>query len=367
MPSFTVYHTEWATYDRDYQVADLPIEKIPSIAYAFVTVTERGEIKIMDPYATIEKRFTERGVAPLDTWQDDQPYYGNLNQLRKLKAKHPFRLVLSIGGWTGSKWFSAAVRHPTTLCGSLVAFLKQYPIFDGISFDWEFLTNDGTNNGCEGNLAQKGDADCFISFLKCLRKDLPAMHFSFCAPAVPSRIAFDVGALDSVLDEWHLMTYDFHDYSWGDRVCCYHTNLNPVPYAPLSVKEAVDAYLKAGATPNKIHIGAVTYSRGFSGTKGPGHKASGISPDTTWEKGIVDYKHLPLVGAEEHYDHKAGAAYSYDASRQVCNTYDTPESIMAKCEYIKSKGLGGCILWESAGDAKGSRSLVAALHRHLVE
>ena len=271
MPKLTVYHTEWATYDRQHQIADLPIAQIPCLSYAFVTVTEQGDVKVMDPYATLEKRFTDKGVLPLDTWHDTLPYYGNLNQLRKLKDQHAFHLTLAIGGWTGSKWFSSAMRHADRLCESIKQFCELYDIFDGISFDWEFLTNDGTNCGCEGNEAEVGDADRFVLFLKLFKKVMPQMSISFCAPAVPSRILFDVRAIDSVVDEWHLMTYDFHDYSWGDKVCCFHTNLHPVPYAPLSVSEAVDAYIHHGATPDKIHIGAVTYSRGFSGTNGPGH------------------------------------------------------------------------------------------------
>ena len=47
------------------------------------------------------------------------------------------------------------------------------------------------------------------------------------------------------------------------------------------------------------------------------------------------------------WDDKAQAGYSYDAARKVMNTYDVPRAVKAKCDYIKQKGLGGLIIWES--------------------
>jgi GH18 family chitinase len=47
------------------------------------------------------------------------------------------------------------------------------------------------------------------------------------------------------------------------------------------------------------------------------------------------------------YDEVAEASYSYDASRRVFNSYDNPRAVKAKCEYIKRRGLGGLIMWES--------------------
>lgn len=61
----------------------------------------------------------------------------------------------------------------------------------------------------------------------------------------------------------------------------------------------------------------------------------------------MDYKSLPLPGAVEMYDEAAQASYSYDASRRVFNSYDNPRAVKAKCDYIKQKGLGGLIIWES--------------------
>jgi len=47
------------------------------------------------------------------------------------------------------------------------------------------------------------------------------------------------------------------------------------------------------------------------------------------------------------WDSHAQAGYSYDANRKVMNTYDVPQAVKAKCDYINEKGLGGVILCES--------------------
>ena len=67
----------------------------------------------------------------------------------------------------------------------------------------------------------------------------------------------------------------------------------------------------------------------------------------SWQAGVVDYKALPVVGAVEMWDAKAQAGYSYDATRKVLNTYDVPQAVKAKCDYVIQKGLGGLIIWES--------------------
>jgi chitinase len=62
---------------------------------------------------------------------------------------------------------------------------------------------------------------------------------------------------------------------------------------------------------------------------------------------VVDYKALPLSGAEEMWDDVAKASYSYDKAREVFNSYDNPRAVREKCEYVKRRGLGGVIIWES--------------------
>ena len=127
----------------------------------------------------------------------------------------------------------------------------------------------------------------------------------------------------------------------------HQSNLMPSPYGPYSASGAVDAYTSRGVPPSKIFIGVPLYSRGFSGTNGLGSPSTGPSQDTSWEPGVVDYKALPFPGAVEMWDSQAQAGYSYDSNRKVLNTYDVPQAVKAKCDFVNQKGLGGIIIWES--------------------
>jgi chitinase len=138
----------------------------------------------------------------------------------------------------------------------------------------------------------------------------------------------------------------FADGAWS-TTASHQSNLYPSPNSPYSAAGAVQAYLSHGVPPSNIFIGVPFYSRGFSGTTGLGTPATGRSPDTSWEPGVVDYKSLPVDGAVEMWDDRTQAGYSYDATKKVLNTYDVPRAVKAKCDYVNQNGLGGIIIWES--------------------
>ena len=250
------------------------------------------------------------------------------------------------------------------------------------------------NYGNEGNVVDRNDARNFVEFLRLLRQLFDQQgwkHYTIamcCTPA-PEKIHFDIKSLVPFLDEWHVMTYEsvprlsqtnysFAAGTWS-KTSAHQSNLYPAPNSPYSASGAVDAYVSRGVPPEKIYIGVPFYSRGFVGTSGLGMPASGPSPDTSWETGVVDYKKLPLEGATEGWDDVAQAGYSYDPNRKVLNTYDTPRAVKAKCDYIKQKGLGGVIIWESMSARKSllilgsadapydsERSLLKVIHDNLL-
>lgn len=55
---------------------------------------------------------------------------------------------------------------------SIVDFLKKYPFFDGVDFDWEYLSTDGKNYGNDGNVVDARDGENFRLFLILLRNKL---------------------------------------------------------------------------------------------------------------------------------------------------------------------------------------------------
>lgn len=378
-----MYHANWVNYGRNFQVKDLPIDYIPDIAYAFFNLKNGPngwEIVTGDSWADFDKRYTgDQSVAPPDSWNDsDSSFFGLFGQFMKLKkAGKKFNLQLSVGGWTWSAHFSTAVataKDRESFANSLIDLFKKYPIFNGISLDWEYLSDDGVNYGNGGNAVSPNDANNFIEFLKLLRgkfnsNGMSHYHISFCVVAAPEKAKFPIEQVHPLIDELHIMTYDFHDGNWGETKSAHQTNLRKSSHGVYSCEEAVDFYLSRGVPSTKIFIGAAFYSRGFANTDGIGKSASGGSTDMSWEKGVVDYKALPQPGAQEFWDDEAKATYSYDPVKRVLNSYDSVRSIQEKCKYVWEKNLAGIIVWESSSDfpIDHPRSLTKALYDGLVK
>ncbi|KAI5078760.1 hypothetical protein GOP47_0006431 [Adiantum capillus-veneris] len=251
--------------------------------------------------------------------------------------------MLALGGWTLSATFSDAfstAEKRSTFVTSLTNFVTQYPIFNGISIDWEYLSDDGVNYGNDGNSVRKEDGENFILVLQALRMALPSYTIAFCCIAAPEKAKWPIERVVPLLDELHVMTYDFHDGNWGETKSAHHTNLMPSSHGVWSVDEAVKFYLSRG----------------------------GGSPHTSWEPGLVDYKKLPWdANSLELWDDEAKAPYALDSKNRVLDSYDNVKSIIAKAQYIKDHDLGGLILWECSGDFPYSdpRSIMKALHDNL--
>lgn len=117
------------------------------------------------------------------------------------------------------------------------------------------------------------------------------------------------------------------------------------------------AYLASGVPASKLNLGMPLYGRAFTETDGLGKAYNGIGTGS-WEKGVYDFKDLPLRGAKEYYDDEAGATYSYDEETRMLVSYDNVDMAMRKVEYIKKNNLGGAMWWEVSGDKKGEESII---------
>ncbi|GII55011.1 hypothetical protein Pth03_34000 [Planotetraspora thailandica] len=379
------YFIQWGVYARNYQVKDLETtgaaDKLTHINYAFGFVGPEGTCYSADPWADWQRGVPAEqsvdGVADADA----QPLKGNLNQLKKLKARHPgLKVLISLGGWTGSKYFSDAVLTPQSrakLAASCVDLwlkgnLPDLPpgagagVFDGIDLDWEWPGSSGN----DGNIIRPEDKQNFTLFLAELRRQMKTANkrseLTAFLPAAATKIdaGFEVKKVFGLLDFATVQGYDLRG-SW-ELQTGHNGNLftdrrdpNPVRY---SVDQTVRDYISRGAPAKKIVVGVPAYGQGWTGvtSKGDGLYAPAAGPAPgTWAPGSDDYKNLIGKPGKRYRDLRTGTVWLYDGNEFW--SYDDPAVMLQKAAYIRLKGLGGSMLWSIDQD-DSKASLTSALY-----
>ncbi len=350
------YYTAWSTYGRNYQVSQIPGKQLTHINYAFANVAN-GQCVVGDPYADTDKFF------PGDSW-DAGAKRGNFNQLNKLKAANPgLRTLISVGGWTWSKNFSAAAATSQSrdlFATSCAQFMKQYG-FDGLDIDWEYPVSGGLEPGVAADKAN------YTLLLQALRTELDRLgtadgknyDLTIAGPAGPSVLTnMEIDKLAKIVDWVNLMSYDFHG-SW-DKTTGHNAPLAPNPADPgpaeFDITSAVNSWLKGGIPANKLVLGLAMYGRGWSGVATPGaglfQSATGV-PKGSFEDGVFDYKDLKanyIPKMTRYWDAASKVPWLYDSATGVFISYDDSESIGHKAKFISSENLGGGMFWELSGD-----------------
>lgn len=101
--------------------------------------------------------------------------------------------------------------------------------------------------------------------------------------------------------------------------------------------------------------GLPLYGRSFMDTKGPGKPFNGIGPGS-WEKGMYDYRALPLQDdSSVQQDVSSIASYSYSPSKRELISFDDAVVAKWKAEWIIKNDFGGAMFWELSGDKAGER------------
>jgi GH18 family chitinase/chitodextrinase len=406
------YFTQWGVYGRNFKVINVhqsgQASRLTFINYAFGNIYQQadgsykcGIVNKAEPGASnpsapdagtggdawadfgmgYSTATSVDGVA--DTW--DSPLAGNFGQLKKLKAMYPkIKIFISLGGWTWSKWFSAASATDSlrkTLVSSCIdLYIKgNLPVvdgrggpnvaagvFDGIDIDWEYPGGGGQPY----NTFDSTDHLRFTALLKEFRTQLDA-YSQIKSTRYGLTVAIGSGGdkiqntdpaeYSQYLDWINIMSYDYHGGWDAQGPTDFQSHLYNDPASPsqggwlstYNLNASVVTLIQRGVSPSKIVMGLPFYGRGWTGVpatnNGLYQPASGPAPGT-YEAGIEDYKVLVNAGGQEFYSSITHQSWKYISNSKTFWSYDTPAVIKEKVQYGLSLGLRGVFSWSLDGD-----------------
>lgn len=354
------YLASWGVKSKGTPIAKLPANQLTHIYYAFALIDPSGAVVLGD-------RCIDIGVCARAETSPGEPG-GNFGELRKLKAKNPhLKLTISIGGWGGSARFSDAALTDESrkrfTDSAIELFIRKWPgLFDGIDIDWEFPVQ----GGLKGNVERPADKHNFTLLLAELRRELDEQgkvdnrHYelTIAASARPSEIAnVELAQITPLLDFINVMTYDYHT---DGPIAHFNAPLfaaknDPTP--DLNVDASMRAFEQGGVPPQKLLVGVPFFARAYG--RVPKTNAGLFQPSPgkprDWHESDGDWRRLSRTRLSDpryvrHWEPSAKVPWLYDALNGTWISYDDPQSVRAKVDYMREHNLGGIIIWEIGAD-----------------
>ncbi len=328
------YVAGWSGMSMD----QVDVTKLTHINYAFANI-HNGQIRF---------------ELPTDS--------ANLAQLVAMKSQNPdLKILVSIGGWVWSDQFSDAALTDSTrqrFASSAIDLMLKHRL-DGLDLDWEYPGQIG-----EDNVFRPEDKHNFTLLLNEIRQQLDALpqsadqHFLLTIASGANQDYIDhteLGEAHKLLDFINIMTYDL--YSGLDYTTGHHSNLSPSNFtndASRDVYASVDGHIKAGVPVEKIVLGIPFYGRLW---KGVAPQNNGLYQPAQTAGSIIDYNVIVdnylNKGFERFWDESAQAPYLWSGDSAIFISYEDPQSLALKLEYIDKKKLGGAMFWEYSLDKDG--------------
>jgi hexosaminidase len=373
-PRIIGYLGSWGVRSKGLRIPEIPGNQLTHIMYAFGRVGADGRAALGDPCVDVGQ--CGPGGRPPEVAEG-----GNFEQLRALKRRYGhLKVVISLGGWTGSRYFSdaaaTAAARARLVESTLDVFIRPYPdLFDGIDVDWEFPVA----GGLPENTARKEDKRNNTLLMEEYRRQLDALgeergrHYelSIAASARPWQIEnLELKRLARVLDFIMVMTYDYHSV---DTIAHFNAPLRAFdgdPTPALNIENTMRVFTDAGVPRHQLLVGAPFYGRGYGNVaetdkgllqKGDHQGAHG------WGSGGIDYRMLvqkepERSGFTRYWHEQAQVPWLYNPQTRTWISYDDRQSIAAKAEFVREQRFGGIMFWELGGD---DGTLLRAIHEGL--
>jgi len=334
------YYASWAAYSG-FTPLNIDATQLTNIHYAFAKIGDDLKIAIGDPDVDIN----------------------NFAKLNELKKSYPnLKIIISVGGWEWSGKFSDAALTDSSrivFADSAIAFMKQYN-FDGIDIDWEYPVSGGLST----NARRPEDKTNFTLLMKKLREKLDAQgtadarkyYLSFAGGASNSYISnTELNLLAGCVDYAVIMTYDIHGPwdTYSDFNSPLYTPSEPSPQYKVSIDSVVKAWISAGFPASKAVLGVPFYGYLYTGVASANNGLystfTGAS-SVPYDKIVSTYLSNPAFVKFRHSE--AQIPWLFNGSSFI--SYDDPESIAAKANYVKINNLAGVSVWELSQNKTGT-------------
>ncbi len=354
--------------DAQDQLSDLAVDKLTSLIYAFVDVSPDGNCVSAAPAL-------------------DQ---SNFTQLRLVKQRNPqLEILFSVGGYSRSAYFSNAALTPASrsqFASSCIQLMQQNG-FDGIDIDWEVPVS----GGAPGTIHRPKDKQNYTALIAELRRQMDesgGRHYllSIATPAGPTEYAnLELASIASYVDWINLETYAVAVAGGpitGFNAPLYRSSSGSIKDANQRQNDNADAtvkaYLQAGVPAAKILLGVPFYGRGWSGvpdinhglyqTHRAGEVADPGVPPGVWKSGsAIDFQDLEtyyLGKYARYWDPEVMAAWLFDPATGIMISYEDPQALGIKADYVLKNRLGGMMIWQLSQDDR-QHSLLDAIYSHL--
>ena len=323
------------------QIDQYPVEKLNRIIFSFCHL-EGNRLKVDNHADTL-----------------------TILKLVSLKKKNPsLKVLISLGGWGGCKTCSAVFSEDSSRreFAESVLRITNYFHTDGIDIDWEFPSL----SAYPGHSFLENDKLHLNLLVKSLRETLGATKeiSVLCAGFSPYlEGSIDLPGLISYVDHINLMTYDLI----GSKVkrSGHQSSLYSTGWQESSADHALRHLDSLKIPHDKIAIGAAFYARLYQVL---GNPPTGLNQPAEFKRFVAMKKirtnYSDAMGYQTFWDPEAKASYKYNPRNGVYLTYDDEQSIAAKCDYTRKKGLSGVFFWELTLD-RPRNGLLDALAQEL--
>ncbi|KAF9162656.1 hypothetical protein DFQ26_003369 [Actinomortierella ambigua] len=374
----------WVPWGR-VPVAALDMTKVTHINYGFGILIKRNP----DP-ATIT----------FDRYYDGTP----MKELVKRGNASGVKILMSIGGWTGSQTFSSVVADTAArkrFINNALVFVRKNTLpeyaenpdgwgMHGLDIDWEYPGR----GAAICNQVSPNDSANYLILLRELRAALDAEFptdrklLTAAVRVMPfdgtnGQPMTDVSAFHPYYDFINIMAYDIMG-GWS-ATTGPNAPFDVVPGAdPFSYNQSINSWLQAGWPKSKLVMGTAFYGRSMTATVDmvaasprsifapktnvtpKGGSSDSNEPNFFCNEGSVysgmwKWKEVreailttslttPVAGWTRVWDEGTKTPWLFRQSDKTFISYDDPESLAIKVQKAKADGLRGVMYWDMTYD-----------------